>query len=162
MWQWKRKELQRRASDSWRTDRCRVLLLLWLLFTLTNCMQQHWTHHFGFLCKAGLHQRWCCHERVLHGLLVFTVICLSLPVSPKTFPLAHSCPWPFYKQWSSSSSSEGGRETNIQDPWGKFKGKRRWGGADQGLYDFKTELFISLLLIRMIKVTSGLLTDYSD
>lgn len=43
------------------------------------------------LCKTGLHHCWCYHKGVVHGLLVFTVICLPLPSSPRIFPLAHSC-----------------------------------------------------------------------
>lgn len=142
-------ELRSRASVKWRMERHRVLLFL--LFTLTNCMQQHWTHPFSFFCKSRSPHCWC-YKRVVHGLLVFTV-CLSLPIQPRVFPLEHSCLDLFI---NSDHRHRRLMKTEKQtwSPPGWIWGKK--GDRPRPLWLEDTEaLFISFLPIRMIKVMSG-------
>lgn len=102
-------------------------------------MQQHWTHNFTFLCKKQVF----INVDVIMKEWFMACWCLLLSVIAyftQDFPTCTFLSGSFYKQWSSSSSSEEDRGTNIYDPRVILRIK----GIDWGLYD-KSELFISFL-----------------
>lgn len=98
-----------------------LLLLLFLLFTLTNCMQQHWTHPFRFCCK---NQVFIIVDVMKEWFMACWCLLSVIAYLTQDFPTWTFLSGPFYKQWSSSSSSEEDRETNIQTPRVNLRGKK--------------------------------------